>query len=396
MKIGISTSVIQRGQTGVAQYVFALIRELRAFAREHQFVLFVLEDDLPLLDFVGDSMEIIKVAEWHRPAVRNILWHQLVLPGLVRKHHIDVLHIPSYRRMLWTQPCTTVSTIHDLAPFLVSDKYDWKRMFYGRVVVKHLARRQRQIVAISNNTACDLQRFFHLPESKITVIHNGLDHQRFFQTRDETAKHWMRTRHGIASPFFLYVARLEHPGKNHVRLIQAFNEFKRETKSSWNLVLGGADWNGAEVIHEAIVASPVRSDIKTLGFVPDADLPRLYQAADAFVYPSLYEGFGMPPVEAMACGCPVISSGRGSLEEVVGDAARIVDPESVMEMKDALTLLAGDFRARERLQAAGLERAQQFNWKITARETMRIYQKTFAGKGQRSVLPEPSEELAVS
>ncbi len=396
MKIGISTSVIQRGQTGVAQYVFALLRELRAYAKEHEFVLFVLEEDVPLFEFVADSMQIVPVAEWHRSAIRNILWHQLILPGLVRKHKIDVLHIPSYRRMLWTQPCATVSTIHDLAPFLVSKKYDWKRMFYGRVVVKRLAKRQRQIIAISQNTSRDIQRFFHLSPSMITVIHNGLDHGRFFPAPRDQAKEWVAQKFGVRGSFFLYVARFEHPGKNHVRLIEAFNLFKTETNSDWKLILGGADWNGAEVIHEAIRNSPFQKDIKAIGFVSDKDLPRLYHAADAFVYPSLYEGFGMPPLEAMACGCPVISSGRGSLAEVVGEAAQIIDPEDIQQIKQALRLLAVDKSFQDKLREAGRERALLFNWRNTAAETMKVFERTLRVARNRAPIENPGQQIAVS
>jgi glycosyltransferase involved in cell wall biosynthesis len=394
MKIGISTSVIQRGQTGVAQYVFALIRELKQYAQEHQFFLFVLEEDLPLFEFVGDAMQIVKVAEWHRPAVKNILWHQMVLPGLVRKHRIDVLHIPSYRRMLWTQPCPTVATIHDLAPFLVSKKYDWKRMFYGRVVVKQLAKCQREIIAISQNTATDIQRFFKLPSSKITVIHNGLDHSRFFPGPGRAAKQWIADRHQVTDPFFLYVARFEHPGKNHVRLIQSFNKLKQETNSNWNLVLGGADWNGAEAIHHAISASPFKNDIKTIGFVPEEDLTSLYRAADVFVYPSLYEGFGMPPLEAMACACPVISSGRGSLSEIIGDAAKIIDPESINDLKEALKELSVSPSERERFRNLGLERAKRFNWQSTAIQTIRIYERTLRIPKRMSIQQSEKELVA--
>ncbi|MDB6028114.1 MAG: hypothetical protein JWM68_4337 [Verrucomicrobiales bacterium] len=396
MKIGISTSVIQRGQTGVSQYVFALLRELKHFAHEHEFVLFVLEEDLPLFHFVGDTMQIVKVPEWHRSPIRNIFWHQLVLPGLVRKHGIDVLHIPSYRRLLWTQPCATVATIHDLAPFLISNKYDWKRMFYGRFVVKGLAKRQRQIIAISQNTSQDIQRFFHLPSSKITVIHNGLDHRRFVPAADDSAKHWIAQRHGIKTRFFLYVARFEHPGKNHVRLVQAFNDFKQETGSDWQLILGGADWNGAEVIHDAIAKSPFVEEIRHIGFVPDKDLPRLYQAANIFVYPSLYEGFGMPPLEAMASGCPVISSARGSLAEVIGDAAEIVDPESVVSMKEALRRLSRNSSLCETFQEKGLQRAQMFNWQTTAVETMKIYQRSLLTSKKHLSFSRAKQEVAIS
>ena len=143
MNVGLSTSVIQRGRSGVAQYVFALVQALSRQAARHDLTLFVLEDDLPLFDFARDSAKIVPVPERFRPPVNDILWHQMFLPSLARAHQLDVLHVPSYRRMLWPRPCPLVTTIHDLAAFHVAGKYDWKRMFYGRVVARWLARRRR-------------------------------------------------------------------------------------------------------------------------------------------------------------------------------------------------------------------------------------------------------------
>ncbi len=197
MKVGISTSVIQRGKTGIAQYVFALTRALAAQEVGHQFVLFVLEEDLPLFDYLGNSMEIVPVAEQFRPPVKNILWHQNQLPKLARELELDVLHVPSYRRLLWRRPCALVATIHDLAPFHVTGKYDWKRMFYGRVIVRRLARRQHQVVAISQNTARDIEAFFRLPEERVTVIHNGLEHHRFFPGSQTQARSGVAQKHGL-------------------------------------------------------------------------------------------------------------------------------------------------------------------------------------------------------
>src|ERR1043165_1455258 len=129
MRIGISTSVIQRGKTGIAQYLFALLRAFLPYADENEFVLFVLEEDLPLFDFAKNKMRIIRVAEKFRPPVKNILWHQRELAQYARNLQLDVLHVPSYRRLLWSRPCPLVATIHDLAPFQFAKKYDWKKMF---------------------------------------------------------------------------------------------------------------------------------------------------------------------------------------------------------------------------------------------------------------------------
>jgi glycosyltransferase involved in cell wall biosynthesis len=375
MHVGISTSMIQRGQTGVAQHLFALLRAFLPYAREHRFTLFVLEKDLPLFQWARGHIHLRTVPERVRPPVKNILWHQFELPALVRQLSLDVLHIPSYRRMLWPRPCPQVATIHDLAPFRVPHKYDWKRMLYGRVVARRLAQRQDAIIAVSKNTAQDLVTFFRVPSEKITVIHNGLAHDRFFPGDHAQAKSQVARRYGLVQPFFLYTARLEHPGKNHTSLISAFEQFKAATGSHWQLAFAGSDWHGAEIIHSAIRRSPVAPEIRTLGFVADENLPELYRAADVFVYPSLYEGFGMPPVEAMACGCSVISSARGSLAEVVGDAAVIIEPEDVNSLANQLSALATTPVLRERLRAAGLTRARQFNWDVAAEQTLKVYEK---------------------
>lgn len=384
VRIGLSTSVIQRGKTGIAQYVFALLRALLPHAGQHQFVLFVLEADLPLFDFINGRMQIVFVPERFRPPIKNIFWHQTELPKLAREHRLDVLHVPSYRRLLWPKPCPLVATIHDLAPFRVPGKYDWKRMIYGKVVVRQLAQRQDQVIAISQNTANDIATFFGLRSEKVTVIHNGIDHERFFPDSGSKAKAFVWQRHGLAAPFFLYTARLEHPAKNHVRLISAFEQFKSKTRLDWQLVLAGSDWHGAEAIHGAIERSPFATDIRCLGFVPDENLPDLYRAADVFVYPSLYEGFGLPPLEAMACGCPVIASTRGSLGEVIGDAAIIVEPENTADMAQRLEAVANDHRTRERLRDAGLRQARKFDWQRTAAETLNIYDRVSAMRGDYS------------
>lgn len=384
MKIGLSTSVIQRGHSGVGQYVLSLVRALLPGASEHAFTLFVLENDLPLFGFATGAMRLEPVPERHRPPARNILWHQSTLPALVRRAGLDVLHVPSYRRMLWPRACALVATIHDLAPFRLAGKYDWARMFYGRVVARRLAHRQDEIIAVSRWTARDVERFFRVSPARVTVVPNGLDHGRFKPGPPLAARTALSARRGIAAPFFFYVARLEHPAKNHVRLVAAFNAFKAATGSPWQLVLAGSDWHGAGVIHGLIDASPFARDIHRLGFVPSADLPDWYRAADVFVFPSLVEGFGLPPLEAMACGCPVLSSLRGALAETVGHAAGPLEPDAVAQIQAQLTRAATDPAWREQLRVAGLGRARDFNWRTTAAATLEVYSRARARRAPAS------------
>ena len=374
MKIGLTATMIQGGRSGVAQYVFSLVRELIRTG-DVDLNVFVLEDELPLLDFAKEGCRVIPVPRAAAPPVKNILWHQLKLPQLAGDLKLDVLHVPSYRRLVRSAPCPTVGTIHDLAPFHVKGKYDLARMFYGRVIVKSLARAQKEIIAVSHCTARDIETYFGIPQSRLHVIHNGIDHDRFFPGDIQTARAWTEEKHNLCAPLFLYVSRLEHPGKNHVRLIEAFTAFKRVTGSRWQLALGGGDWHGSEEIKSAASASPFASDIRFLGFVPDADLPNLYRAAQAMVYPSLFEGFGLPPVEAMACGTPVISSTRGALEEVVAEAALTINPEDVENMTQALTRIAEDDGLARDLRAKGISNAARFRWSRTADEVMKIYRR---------------------
>jgi glycosyltransferase involved in cell wall biosynthesis len=374
MNIGISTSVIQRGKTGIAHYLFSLLAELKQFTDEHTFTLFVLEEDLPLFDFLEGSMEIVQVAEKHRAPIANILWHQTTLPRLAGQLSLDAIHVPSYRRLIFRAPCAKIGTIHDLAPFHVRGKYDIARMLYGRYVARRLARRQDAIITVSQATANDVHRFFAIPKNKIDVVHNGLNHRRFQPVAtsedDSVLQHF-----NLNAPYFLYVARLEHPGKNHVRLIDAFTNFKIATKSNHLLVLGGADWHGAEAIHRAAELSPFSKDIRRGGYISDAQLPSLYRRATAMVYPSLFEGFGMPPVEAMACNCPVICSDRGSLAEIAAPAACIVDPENIPQISEALRRVAIDSQFADNLRRIGLKHAARFNWKHAAAATLAVYER---------------------
>ncbi len=384
MRIALSTSVMQRGRSGVGQYVLALVRALLPAAGEHEFTLFVLEEDLPLLQFAAGPMRLVAVPERHRPPVRDILWHQAELPRLLGRLGADVLHVPSYRRMLWARPCALVATIHDLAPFHMAGKYDAARMFYCRVVARRLAGRQDRIIAVSADTARDVGSLFRVPATRMTVIPNGLDHAQFHPGPQALARGAVCARRGITGPFFLYVARLEQPAKNHARLIDAFSRFKAATGSTWRLVLAGGDWHGSETIRERVRASPFAREIDLLGFVPQEELPQWYRAADCFVFPSLYEGFGMPPVEAMACACPVLSSRAGALAQTVGDAAGLLEPRDVGQIQAQLTRAAADPSWRDQLRTAGLLRAWQFTWEATARATLGVYLRA----GAREALPD--------
>lgn len=374
--VALSTTVAQRGRSGVASYLFGLLDGFAAIDAPLKISLIGLEEDHGLFTRWLDRCDWISVDESYRSAVPNILWHQTHLRGLLRRIHAEVLHIPSYRRIVWRSPVPQLVTIHDCAAFAVKGKYDFARMFYGQQVARRLARGAQAITTVSQATADDVSRHFGIPPDQQTVIWNGIDQGRFYPRAPAEVADFRFGRAAQSAPYFLYLARLEHPAKNHVRLIEAFETFAaaHPERDEW-LLFGGADWHGADQIHARIEESPLRDRIRSLGFVDDLDLPLWYAGATAMVYPSLFEGFGLPPVEAMACGCPVIASPRGSLAEVVGDAARLIDPEDVADIATALGELVRSDQ-QERWRQAGITRAKLFDWRESARQLTQLYQRT--------------------
>ncbi len=381
IRIGLSTSVVQGGRSGVATYIFGILDGLRQIGAPIELTIMGLENDLPLFQSWMGWAKWLPVAERFRPAIRNVAWHQFILPGLARREGFDLVHIPSYRRMVASLPCPQLATIHDCAAFAVAGKYDLARMIYGRVVVKWLARQVTRITTVSGATADDVVNYFQLPRERIDVIWNGIDHGRLKPQDKTLVDEGLRTRFQRKTPYFIYLARLEHPGKNHVRLIEAFETWAKQNPAlKHELWLGGADWHGVEVIRARAQSSPLRTRIRFLGFVDSDDLPMLYAGAEAMIYPSLFEGFGLPPVEAMACGSPVISSGCGSLEEVTGNACLRIDPLQPETIVTAMNQIATDPSLRADLIQRGLAHAAQFSWERAAEKLMKSYWATL-GKG---------------
>ena len=368
LKVGISVTTIQGGRSGVGVYIFGLIEGLRKAAPEIEIHLFGRRSDQRHFEKWKDSVRWHSVPDFCSNGVLDILWHHLVLLPRMWILGIQVVHIPTYRRSLAFAPCVEVLTVHDLAPFHVKRKYSLLRMFYARRVVPFLVRRAARIMTVSRATREDVLKFCGVDEGKVAAVYNGIDHSVFRPSAAGARR--------FEFPYFLYIARLEHPAKNHIRLIEAFELFHQRTggKSPHRLVLGGADWHGADEIHARIRSSSVKDRIVVLGFVDAAELPALYREAEALVFPSLFEGFGLPLIEAMACGCPVISSTQGSLDEVLGEVGVRIDPFSPPDMAAALQRVAG-FSPEERAAAisSGISRAGEFDWELCGEAAARTY-----------------------
>ncbi|MBR4171908.1 MAG: glycosyltransferase family 4 protein, partial [Kiritimatiellae bacterium] len=254
------------------------------------------------------------------------------------------------RRVCAWYPLPTVATIHDLANFHIPGKYSRLRMFYLAHILPYFAKRAHHLVAVSGATKSDMVTFWKCRKDAVTVLYNGLS-----GTSRNTGIS------GSAQNTFLYISRIEHPGKNHVRLIDAYGRLPHGLAEAHPLVLAGADWKDAEIVHQAAAKSPHADLIRFTGFIEEIDT--LWENAGFYVFPSLFEGFGLSLAEAMMRGVPCACSNNGSLGEIAGDAAITFNPERVEEIAVALEkLLTESSEEREIRIARGRERAKLFSW----------------------------------
>ena len=375
MKVLLSAGMIQGGRSGVGRYVMALSEALIREQPSVDLTIAGLDADRGLFPWLHDERWVSIPASMTGGAA-NLAWHQTSLNRWLKHLRIDLVHIPSYRRIMWHCAVPQVVTIHDCAPFVLREKYDRIRGFFGRVVVPLMARRVQRIIAVSETTAKDVARFMHVPPEQITLVPNGIDH-RMFSPPDAAEIAGFRRRKQLTQPFFLYVARLEHPAKNHVRLIRAFEMLAHSGVFAGHLVLPGAPWHGSDVVHQAVAASAFRERIRLEGFVDNADLPLWYAAAEALVFPSLMEGFGLPLLEAQACGTRVACADATSLPEVAGPAGILFNGLDVAAMSAAMARLATmDADERRRLEGQGMAWAARFTWSAHAAAATRIYRDT--------------------
>lgn len=374
MRVGITTYGGDEGRSGIGRYISCLLESMAQSAETDEAEVLVHRQETSAF-FPKDTPAFRRVTTpgLMRDPVLDIAWHQLGLGPLSLARGYDVLFLPAAnRRLAAFAPCPTVGTYHDGGILHVVDKYDPARRFYLTKVLPRLVRKLTHVLTVSEATKRDLVNILGVSKDRITVTPLAAD-RRLYYPRDpeEMARH-IEKRFGIAKPYLLYVSRLEHPGKNHVRLIEAFAKARKEHGLRHDLVLAGSDWSGSEFVHAAAETSSVSGSIHMLGYVPNIELPALYSAAAGVVFPSLFEGFGLPILEAMSSGVPVASSNTSSLPEVAGDAALLFDPVNVDEMAAAIARLAMDTPLRSMLVGRGLSRAAAFSWEKTAVATWRV------------------------
>lgn len=365
---------------GVATYIRNVVRTLGRLDHENEYFLIGMVERLREIGELPPNFH--SVPFFNREPGFASYWE---FRKLVKHVGCDVAHFPHTFWRPYPVPCPYVVTVHDLLDYLYrvkgnSELGQFVHYRLTRIALNNAAR----ILAVSNCTKQDLNRLFHVPANNVEVVYNAIDDRFRLGHTSEEERHTISERYQVNYPFILYAGRIS-PHKNVARIIEAFSALKTDLSKEGKfddlkLIIIGDEVSKHPDLRRAVVKSGVQYDVRFLGFVPIDVLRIFYDAAKVFIFPSLYEGFGLPPLEAMAHGTPVVASNTSSLPEVVGKAAVLVNPENVFEIKRALHKVLTDQTLREKMKTAGIEQAQRFSWENSVRRIIEIYREA-AGRG---------------
>lgn len=370
MRIGIWFHSSDRCISGVEYYSLGLLSGLLQVDSENEYVVYTNQPDL-IDTYVRSArnLTMIEVTGVKNRSAR-VLWEHHRLPPLAEKDALDVLHCTSYICPLRRTSVPYVVTIHDT---IALDHPRWCKptnALYFNLVMARSSRAASCVIVVSQQTASDLKRNLGLSGTKVRMIHSGID-GIFHPNSDGADCSCVRARYRLPKRYILHVGNIE-PKKNILTLIRVQAKLRELGLPHKLVIVGGRTWRAKPVLAE-IQREAATGNIVQAGYVERQDLPYVYQMADAFVFPSLYEGFGFPPLEAMACGIPVVSSRRGALSETLGSAAWMVDPEDDSEIAQAVRRVVSDLAVRQRYINAGLKQSAHFNWERAAQATLAVY-----------------------
>ena len=351
---------------GIGTYVRNLLRQLARIDPESDYRLLCRPADVATIERLGANFRAVPTLA--RP---YSLAEQVSIPRLLRRERPDVFHTPHYVLPLLT-PCPSVVTIHDCI-HLMFPQYLPSRLAYGyaRLFLWTAAHRSSKVLTVSEASKRDILRFFSVAESKVAVIYNAID-DRFDHapTADEVTR--VRERFQLNDEFVLYAGNIR-PHKNLERLIEAFCQVRQGSLEHLKLLIIGDEISRYATLRRAVHRHKLHKHVRFLGFVPESTLAVLYRLATVFVFPSLYEGFGLPPLEAMASGTPVVTSNVSSLPEIMADAAVLIDPYDPASIADGMREILTNSVLRTTLVTRGLSRARQFSWAESVERIHRIY-----------------------
>ena len=375
MKIGIDTFACDGGKSGVGSYLSQLLKRIPPSGA--LFELFGWEYDRFAFSEYAPNLEFIPRCSVNGRTA-NALWHLYKYPEFAKNRSYNACFFPAaHRQPPYKSPCPTIGVVHDMAAYWGTRRTREHLGAVRRMVLPDSLRRLDRIIAVSEWVKQELVELARIKESLIEVVPNGIEHSAFHPIPlNETSEEILIQPFSFRRPYILCVSRIDHPVKNHIRLIKAFGIFKERTGYPHRLVLAGRDSNNAAKVKAAAGQSAWRGDIFFTGHFPQESLPELYSGADFVVFPSMYEGFGQGVLEAMASGIPAACARAASLPETAEHAALYFDPRDPEDMADRMVSLACDRSLHDECCRLGLERAQAFSWDRCAERTLEIIQET--------------------
>lgn len=355
---------------GIGTYIRNLIHGLSRLEQSNRYTLILPSQDIPEVHGLGSNFDTAVYAH-----ADTEIPHNIAFPFFLRRLHAHLFHIP-LNSVAWWMPQPYVVTIHDMSTLL----FPSHRSFRNRMHEQRFRRgalRAAKVVTVSSSTRRDVETVLHVPAERIRTIYSAPDPAFTVEAPARDEDRTLLQRYSIQEPFILYAGTIR-PQKNVPRLIEAFAVLRGELENhpefrELRLVIIGDELSKYPAVRRAVVSSRVEQFVRFLGFVPADTLRVFYRAASVFAFPSLYEGFGLAPLEAMACGTPVVASNLPALIEAVDDAAELVNPDNVFDIARGIHDILLDDKRRRSLIAAGLAQARRFHWDRTAREVLDIY-----------------------
>lgn len=366
MRVGLDARLLGEPRSGIARYTRQLVAELPGLLAPGEELVLFTDAPLPAAPAPG------RVSQRCLGVRHRLLWSLWAMPRALGREPLDCYHSVTGFELPRSRQLPLVSTVHDLVPLSFPGLTPWRYRLAFRLLIAGALRRADRIIAISEATRRELLARFRIPPAKTVVIPLAAD-ERFRPLEEPALRRALRERYGLPEEYLLFVGLLE-PKKNLGALLQALALLRREGSVPAELqllVVGATGWDTAGLPRKGRQLG-LEGAVRFLGPVPESDLPGLYSLALGFVFPSLWEGFGLPVLEAMASGTPVVASRRGALPEIVGEAGLLVEP-TPHPLAEALARLIADPALRERLRALGIERARAFSWRRAAEATLAVY-----------------------
>jgi glycosyltransferase involved in cell wall biosynthesis len=378
--VKIAIDIRRMTEFGVGTYIRNVVRTLGRLDHENEYLLIGPPVKVEEIGVLPPNFRAIPLVAPER-SVQGYREFRAALQRL----QCDLVHIPNLFSIPRALPCRYVMTVHDMLDHMARAREQsgfWRSLHFQ--LTKRVLAGASRIFAVSNFTRNEIEKLFEIPPERVEVVYNAID-ERFLRGHASAAdRDLIARRYQVTYPFLLYAGRIS-PHKNVVRMIEAFSALKTELERDGaypdlKLIIIGDDLSGNPDLRRTVVRSGVHNDVRFLGFVPIEVLRIFYDEAKIFVFPSLYEGFGLPPLEAMVHGTPVVTSNVSSLPEVVGNAAVLVNPENVFEIMRALHRVLMDQALRDRMKERGYKQATRFSWELSVRRILDVYRQIADGQ----------------